>query len=460
LCSTPTAARPHIRCASERSGAIAVSAGKTIAFYDAGSGAQLRSVALEAEPWELRISAAGDRIVLRAEGNRIYALDVGGALPKLVTTLKAKPKFLYAPADSRRMLVMAASGRVQLYDVETGRIAARLSTPWNSGTNTGWHARLNDDASRMTLRTPDNFLRGYRTDDGKTLLDLTWPGEKFADAMPLNDGLRVATASEAGQMIVQAAGAENDAKDMSFATSRQYPSSVRELVLSATADPSQFLTVDGEGRVDLFSTALRSYQTFYTRSPESGVQAALSPDGSLLATVGDGLKLRLWHVAANELLVEILDISKYSRLRPRFTANGRFLIVGSDLDTKILRVPLTGAAAAAEARRKTTASPGTAAPPLQSNSPNPGIVVAELAAEEAQRLRVPGGHGVMVAPVASGGPAEAAGLKAGDVILRIDEVEVASPPEAYAALKKALDFCNVVAVRKGEDLAARLILAR
>ena len=67
--------------------------------------------------------------------------------------------------------------------------------------------------------------------------------------------------------------------------------------------------------------------------------------------------------------------------------------------------------------------------------------------------RVPEGGavpGLLVSEVAEGGPAEAAGLLVGDVIVRVGDVDVAGPHDLVAALAEAADqTCEIEVVRGG-----------
>ena len=63
-----------------------------------------------------------------------------------------------------------------------------------------------------------------------------------------------------------------------------------------------------------------------------------------------------------------------------------------------------------------------------------GFRAEALSPDLAERLKVPYTRGVVVVDVASGGPAEAAGLRRGDVILEVARQAVSDPVELRRAL--------------------------
>ena len=63
-----------------------------------------------------------------------------------------------------------------------------------------------------------------------------------------------------------------------------------------------------------------------------------------------------------------------------------------------------------------------------------GLRAEALSADLAERLKVAFTRGVVVVAVASGGPAEAAGLRRGDIILEVERQPVSEPAELRRAL--------------------------
>jgi serine protease Do len=74
----------------------------------------------------------------------------------------------------------------------------------------------------------------------------------------------------------------------------------------------------------------------------------------------------------------------------------------------------------------------------QADQPRLGLALAPLTPEQRQQLGIGGDvQGVVVAEVAAGGPADAKGIQAGDVILSVDNNTVAEPADVIAAVRKA-----------------------
>jgi serine protease Do len=74
----------------------------------------------------------------------------------------------------------------------------------------------------------------------------------------------------------------------------------------------------------------------------------------------------------------------------------------------------------------------------QADQPRLGLALAPLTPEQRQQLGIGGDvQGVVVAEVAPGGPADAKGIQAGDVILSVDDTAVAEPADVVAAVRKA-----------------------
>ena len=70
--------------------------------------------------------------------------------------------------------------------------------------------------------------------------------------------------------------------------------------------------------------------------------------------------------------------------------------------------------------------------------PKLGLALAALTPEQRQRMGIENDvQGVLVTQVQPGGPAEAKGIQAGDIILSIDRKTVREPKEVVAAIRKA-----------------------
>ena len=72
------------------------------------------------------------------------------------------------------------------------------------------------------------------------------------------------------------------------------------------------------------------------------------------------------------------------------------------------------------------------------DQPRLGLALAPIAPEQREQLGLDADQqGVLITEVVPGGPAEAKGLQAGDVILSIDRKPVSEPADVVAAVRKA-----------------------
>jgi serine protease Do len=96
------------------------------------------------------------------------------------------------------------------------------------------------------------------------------------------------------------------------------------------------------------------------------------------------------------------------------------------LQAEVGRMPAEDQVAAAE-----QAAPGA-------NQPRLGLALAAIAPEQRTELGLDADQqGVLITEVVPGGPADAKGLRAGDVVLSIDRQPVAQPADVVAAVRKA-----------------------
>ncbi|MFL5755931.1 MAG: S1C family serine protease [Chloroflexota bacterium] len=89
-----------------------------------------------------------------------------------------------------------------------------------------------------------------------------------------------------------------------------------------------------------------------------------------------------------------------------------------------------------------------------------GIEPATLDPETAQAYKLSVDQGAVILDVVSGGPAEKAGLKAGDVVTKFGDATIASAEDLLAALRKASpgDKVSVTYIRNGKDQTADVTL--
>jgi serine protease Do len=79
-----------------------------------------------------------------------------------------------------------------------------------------------------------------------------------------------------------------------------------------------------------------------------------------------------------------------------------------------------------------------------------GLTVEELDAEKAKKFKVKEQEGLVVAAVQEGGPAAAAGLRAGDLVAEVNRTEVRALPEYRRALKIEKGAVNLLLIKRGD----------
>jgi hypothetical protein len=100
--------------------------------------------------------------------------------------------------------------------------------------------------------------------------------------------------------------------------------------------------------------------------------------------------------------------------------------------------------------------------PLHTVSVELGVRVIETTDQLRKALGVDADRGALVAEVQSGGPADRAGLRAGDVLIRVAGKPVGDPSDVLDALEhhRVGDDVMVHYVRRGEARSANVKLAR
>jgi serine protease DegQ len=91
-----------------------------------------------------------------------------------------------------------------------------------------------------------------------------------------------------------------------------------------------------------------------------------------------------------------------------------------------------------------------------------GVVPTDITTEIAQRFNLPTTSGALVVDVSEGGPAEAAGLKAGDIITEFDGNKIANSLDLVAAIrqKKPGDRVDLTVLRDGKSDTVSATLGR
>jgi C-terminal processing protease CtpA/Prc len=90
-----------------------------------------------------------------------------------------------------------------------------------------------------------------------------------------------------------------------------------------------------------------------------------------------------------------------------------------------------------------------------------GVYIEDVSGDLAEYFEIPGGEGVLVEGIVEGSPAEAAGIKAGDIIYKVDGKAVRCTEELVKAIAKmeADDETPIVLIRKGSEVTVGAVVA-
>lgn len=429
---------------------------KKLSFRNGRTGALERELELESPASQVGIDRGGEGVYALTSDQRVWALNVKEGPPKLMASLRQAPVWLRFAADSTKLLVYQKSNQASLYDTTTGKILTSFASEWSDRSSLNrWIERVDPSGAAVAIRSPDNYVRVYRTDNGARTTELSWDDNTIADVEFSADAKRLLIVTEKGGFSNWdiAAGRPTPAPSLA----REY-SSYSAVTLKRTPDPSQMLAIDRKGYVDLYSLNTNSVRTFYPGEPEESVNAALSPDGAILAIVGKGDRLRFWHVGSREVLAEIPIASDYVNTGLQFSPDGRMLIVAGRDQTKVIRVPLVGDALLKAATDVVGRSPASSATSTSAQTPRLGVFMRDVSADTAKAHQLPSTGGAEVIEVFADSAAQAAGLRVGDIITKVDDKAVGTATEASSAVKDAHLDLSLSIVRGTAPITARAAL--
>jgi serine protease Do len=169
-------------------------------------------------------------------------------------------------------------------------------------------------------------------------------------------------------------------------------------------------------------------------------------DGALVNSVMPGLPAEAAGLRRGDLIVKfngtpVKDVATLQRA-VSLTA------VGTAVEMEVLRdgVPSSLTVTVGEFRQTVA----EAAVPEKRAETALGLTVEELDAEKAKKFKVKEQEGLVVAEVQEGGPAAAAGLRAGDLVAEVNRTEVRALAEYRQALKLGKGAVNLLLVRRGD----------
>jgi len=90
-----------------------------------------------------------------------------------------------------------------------------------------------------------------------------------------------------------------------------------------------------------------------------------------------------------------------------------------------------------------------------------GVFIEDVSGDLADYFEIPGGEGVLVEGIVEDSPAEAAGIKAGDIIYKVDGKAICGTEELVASIAKmeAYEETPVVLIRKGNEVVVQVVVA-
>jgi serine protease Do len=90
-----------------------------------------------------------------------------------------------------------------------------------------------------------------------------------------------------------------------------------------------------------------------------------------------------------------------------------------------------------------------------------GVYIENVSGDLAEYFEIPGGEGVLVEGIVEDSPAEAAGIKAGDIIHKVDGKTVSCTEELVEAIAKMEtdEETSIVLIRKGNEVVVQAVVA-
>ncbi|MFO1135075.1 MAG: TIR domain-containing protein [Rhodoblastus sp.] len=435
--------------AESRGGKIfAIAAGKSVKIYDFRSGELAREIPFDEVVRKIEVSAGGGALAVATNDSKLHVVDLSSSKLVTVAALRQIPRWLHFAARDSRLLVYEESGNLSLFDAHSPVVVSSFEVDWSLAQGE-WQSSFSPDGTLLATRSPDNYIRIFRTSDGVRVTEFNWDDNIFAGMAFSADSRRLVLVTRKGR-VLQWDVATNKAAG-TIQLDREY-SNYRK-VIRATSDPTQMVVVDDKGTVDLFSLNSTDVRTFRATEPDSSKRAVLSPDGALLATLGGNSKLGLWHVATRQLLLEVRppDMSVYSDTILSFAPDGRSIALTNvnAAGAYLLRAPKIGDELTAAAKALLTHFGSPAQSTVQPRAWKLGIYMIDAPPDAGSDAPA----GARITEVASDSPAQAAGLRVGDIIVGIDGQPVKNSAEAAAIVKQAGAMLRV-AFRRGEKQAS------
>jgi WD40 repeat protein len=441
--------------------ALALAFGNKLQVYDAITGDMRHEIQFPHEIRSIRLDESGDTLAVATAEPKVIIFHVKSGTQKQLASPRHVPTWLQFGASAGELLVYEDSDYLTLRETDAGKILTEFSTEWPAKTrNHGWIYDVDPTGTYLGVRTPDNYIRVFRTADGSVTSNFNWDNNLIAGLVFSSNGQRLIIATEKGDLLVWDVDAMKGVRVIHL--DRQY-SRYQRKVLRRTNDPAYLMSVDSQGRVDLISMNTFESRPFFSGRPETNVSAALSDDGKILATIGAGRVLRVWHADTRDVLTEVQlssDESIYAPPDIQFSPDGRTLIISIGYERPyVVQLPLFGETliSAAQAAIAHSGSGGKEGP-KSGQKARLGIFMNDVSAELAASRQLPAAEGALIVEVFPDSAAVAAGLQTGDVILQVDGKPIKTSADVTASVKAAKLDLRLLVLRGGKTFTVYAML--
>jgi WD40 repeat protein len=421
--------------------------GKGVEIRDVRTGMERQTISFPAEVHSLHLSQSGNLLAVVTNDFRIATVDIPTAKRHEIGTVRQWPQQVYA-VDPDCVLVHETSGELSLRQSTSGKVLSMFPVEWLARVSSReWGERLDPTGTYVAVRSPDQFVRIFRTADGSLASSFNWDDKKVAELAFTLDGQMLVAVMEQGNATFWNIAARKPEK--SILLQGQF-SHFQDRVLQLSSSGSHMSAIDGGGGVHLISLTGRNARAFFIGRRERISDAALSPDGSLLATISNGGTVRVWHVGLGQVMIET-SLSGDASSQLRYSDDSQLLIAGR----KVLQLPPVGEDLVREANAIiANLNIEAVAPPGRERRAGArlGIVMMDVKIDQASAAGLPAERGVLIKEVLAGSAAMNAGIRIGDTLVEFNGKVVASGKEVEAAVAAAPAYRTIpiVLIRNGK----------
>ena len=449
----------HAQFTQSNPARLALATGPVLQVINPATGEKQFEADLKSSIKLMASDPAGEAVVVTTGDKRVvaYSLAEGRQIFSKGPLIR-KPQSIAFGRNASRIAIYEAEGRgLTLWDVPKDAVVTQFPIEWDALASefvANWRVAVEND--RIAVVNPDSEVEIYGTNDGSRISFFTWGTIKLAGIQFLSEAQKLLAISADGQLAIW-----NNVKNQSDALhvlAEEMPTYGPDWHF-ASASGGMAAILGATGRIHLVSGTTFGVRSLNPGEKESALSGALSPDGTLLVTFPEKGKLRLWNTALGEILFEWRH--PFGIKRARISANNRFLVIEEGyLDkTTILKLPEGGEALINRARALVDEGAGAAAGQPPSSPLRLGVTMLDVSEQISHDLDIGVVRGALVSEVKPASPAEAAGIRPGDVIVAVDGHAV-SRGEEIAQAVKAKEPGSELLVALSRDSQIRQVRAR